>query len=107
MNLYFFVLTRAPDDDDALKLLDPLAATHQIGERMDVRRNGDENRTMKAFTAIGQLWRMIMLGSSQKGRARARKGFDIIFTLPFLFFFLIPSSWPHPSISPWPWALLE
>ncbi len=66
--LYFFVLTPAPYDDDALKLLDPLAATLQIGERMDVQPNGDENRTMKAFTAIGQLWRMIMLGSSQKGR---------------------------------------
>ncbi len=24
VNLYFFVLTPAPDDDDALKLLDPL-----------------------------------------------------------------------------------
>jgi hypothetical protein len=64
----FLRLDSSPDNDDALKLLDPLAATLQIGDRMDVRPNGDENRTMKAFTAIGQLWRMIMLGSSQKGR---------------------------------------
>jgi hypothetical protein len=100
VNLYFFVLTPAPDDDDdALKLLDPLAATLQIGERMDVRPNGDENRTMKAFTAIGQLWRMIMLGSSQ----RAGGGLERILTS----FSHFPSFFCNPFISPWPWPLLE
>lgn len=43
VNLHFFVLTPAPNDDDALKLLDPLAATLQIGQGMDMRTNGDEN----------------------------------------------------------------